>query len=88
MSEAELPVPTDEALRFVWNSVQSKRPFFLYLAHPMPHVPLAVSQRFGDVDRPEPQARTASCESVCKRLRIRIIGLVNNQRTLNVRNRR
>lgn len=43
---------TDEALRFVWHSVQAKRPFFLYLAHPMPHVPLAVSQRFGDIDRP------------------------------------
>lgn len=42
---------TDEALRFVWRSVQSTRPFFLYLAHPMPHVPLAVSEQFSDVDR-------------------------------------
>jgi arylsulfatase A-like enzyme len=35
---------TERALRFIDNS--KDRPFFLYLAHTMPHVPLAVSNRF------------------------------------------
>lgn len=34
---------TQEATRFIRDSVTAKRPFFLYLAHSMPHVPLAVS---------------------------------------------
>lgn len=35
---------TQEALRFIERN--SNRPFFLYLAHTMPHVPLACSARF------------------------------------------
>lgn len=31
---------------FIRRSVESGRPFFLYLAHSMPHVPLAVSDKF------------------------------------------
>ncbi|HUS90242.1 MAG TPA: sulfatase [Phycisphaerae bacterium] len=35
---------TDEAVRFL--RANSNRPFFLYLAHNMPHVPLGASERF------------------------------------------
>jgi arylsulfatase len=35
---------TDEAIRFI--KANRERPFFLYLAHNMPHVPLHVSDRF------------------------------------------
>lgn len=35
---------TEEAVRFITES--RDRPFFLYVAHSMPHVPLAVSSRF------------------------------------------
>lgn len=35
---------TDRAVSFIRNN--NKKPFFLYLAHPMPHVPLAVSDKF------------------------------------------
>ena len=35
---------TQEATRFIRDSAAAKRPFFLYLAHSMPHVPLAVSE--------------------------------------------
>jgi arylsulfatase len=35
---------TEKAVSFIREN--SKRPFFLYLAHPMPHVPLAVSDKF------------------------------------------
>ena len=35
---------TAQAIRFL--QAQSKRPFFLYLAHTMPHIPLAVSAKF------------------------------------------
>ena len=37
---------TDESIRFVEESVKEKKPFFIYLAHPMPHVPLYVSPEF------------------------------------------
>jgi len=37
---------TQEAVSFIRASAEAKRPFFLYLPHPMPHVPLAVSERF------------------------------------------
>jgi arylsulfatase A-like enzyme len=39
---------TDEALRFIHNCTRgtTTRPFFLYLAYTMPHVPLSVSPRF------------------------------------------
>ncbi len=37
---------TDESIKFVEESVQAKKPFFIYLAHPMPHVPLYVSPEF------------------------------------------
>lgn len=35
---------TEEAVRFIQEN--KKNPFFLYLAHSMPHVPLAVSEKF------------------------------------------
>lgn len=37
---------TEHALRFIRNN--RKRPFFLYLAHSMPHVPLGVSEKYRD----------------------------------------
>jgi len=37
---------TDEAIRFI--SENKKRPFFIYLAHSMPHVPLFASEDFKD----------------------------------------
>jgi arylsulfatase A-like enzyme len=37
---------TEEAIRFIHKN--RARPFFLYLAHPMPHVPLARSAEFAD----------------------------------------
>jgi arylsulfatase A-like enzyme len=35
---------TEEAVKFIQS--KSENPFFLYLAHSMPHVPLAVSEKF------------------------------------------
>lgn len=35
---------TEEAVSFIQKN--KKNPFFLYLAHPMPHVPLGVSEKF------------------------------------------
>jgi arylsulfatase A len=35
---------TDEAIRFIETS--GEEPFFLYLAHPMPHIPLHISEAF------------------------------------------
>ena len=35
---------TDEAIRFIETS--GEEPFFLYLAHPMPHIPLYVSEAY------------------------------------------
>ncbi len=40
---------TAEAIRFL--QAQGERPFFLYLAHTMPHVPLAVSAEFAGKSR-------------------------------------
>ena len=49
---------TNRAVKFIEKSASQKSPFFLYLAHPMPHVPLFVSDErkgnsgaglFGDV---------------------------------------
>jgi len=37
---------TERAVSFIQRN--KKNPFFLYLAHPMPHVPLAVSNKFKD----------------------------------------
>jgi arylsulfatase A-like enzyme len=37
---------TDESLQFIRDNAAEKKPFFLYLAHLMPHVPLAVAERF------------------------------------------
>jgi arylsulfatase A len=36
----------DESIRFIKESVNEKKPFFIYLANPMPHVPLFVSPEF------------------------------------------
>jgi len=49
---------TNRAVRFIEKEVTAERPFFVYIAHPMPHVPLFVSEEraglsgaglFGDV---------------------------------------
>jgi len=37
---------TRESVRFIHKSVKAKKPFFLYLAHSMPHVPLFRSPKF------------------------------------------
>ncbi|MBI3696506.1 MAG: sulfatase [Acidobacteria bacterium] len=37
---------TEEAIRFLRDSVRSGKPFFLYLPHTFPHVPLFASERF------------------------------------------
>jgi arylsulfatase A len=37
---------TEEANRFVTRKAKEKKPFFLYLAHSMPHYPLSASPRF------------------------------------------
>ncbi len=36
----------DESIRFIEESVKEGKPFFLYLANPMPHIPLFVSPEF------------------------------------------
>jgi len=36
----------DESIRFIEESVKQGKPFFLYLANPMPHTPLFVSPQF------------------------------------------
>jgi arylsulfatase A-like enzyme len=36
----------DESIRFIKESVKEKKPFFVYLANPMPHTPLFVSKDF------------------------------------------
>ena len=36
----------DESIKFIEESVKAKQPFFLYMANPMPHVPLHVSPEF------------------------------------------
>jgi arylsulfatase A-like enzyme len=42
---------TEEAVRFIQNSRTAHRPFFLYLAYTMPHVPLSVSPKFAGKSR-------------------------------------
>lgn len=37
---------TDESIQFIDESIENKKPFFLYLAHSMPHTPLYVSKDF------------------------------------------
>ncbi|MGY6647488.1 sulfatase family protein [Wenyingzhuangia sp. IMCC45574] len=37
---------TNEGIRFITNQTKAKKPFFLYLAHSMPHVPLYASKKF------------------------------------------
>lgn len=37
---------TTHSVDFIRRNAKAKRPFFLYLAHSMPHVPLAVSSKF------------------------------------------
>lgn len=44
---------TERALQFIENSVKSSRPFFLYLAHAMPHKPLAASEDFYTPQTPD-----------------------------------
>ena len=36
----------DEAVRFIEESAKERKPFFIYLANPMPHTPLFVSKAF------------------------------------------
>ncbi|UCC98242.1 MAG: sulfatase [Phycisphaerales bacterium] len=44
---------TERALDFIERSTRSKRPFFLYLPHAMPHKPLAASEDFYTPDTPD-----------------------------------
>ena len=44
---------TDRAIDFIERSAGAKRPFFLYLAHAMPHKPLAASEDFYTPDTPD-----------------------------------
>lgn len=37
---------TERAVEFISRNAKAQKPFFLYLAHAMPHVPLAVSDKF------------------------------------------
>lgn len=37
---------TEESLKFIREQAAQKKPFFLYLAHTFPHVPLAASDKF------------------------------------------
>ncbi|MCM8530279.1 MAG: sulfatase, partial [Lentisphaeraceae bacterium] len=37
---------TDEGIKFIDQSITAEKPFFLYLAHSMPHTPLFVSEGF------------------------------------------
>ena len=37
---------TDKAIEFVNNNAAGDEPFFLYLSHNMPHVPLGASEQF------------------------------------------
>lgn len=37
---------TDRAVNFINNNATAKKPFFLYMAHTFPHIPLAASDRF------------------------------------------
>ncbi|MEW4569599.1 sulfatase [Tautonia sp. JC769] len=40
---------TEQSVRFIRDHTEGDQPFFLYLAHSMPHVPLFRSQQFEDV---------------------------------------
>jgi uncharacterized sulfatase len=44
---------TQASIEFIRTSVQSARPFFLFLAHAMPHKPLAASEAFFTPDTPD-----------------------------------
>ena len=39
---------TNESVRFMNESIEANKPFFLFLSHSMPHVPLFTSSRFTD----------------------------------------
>ena len=41
---------TDKALEFIDESVQAEKPFFLYLPHSMPHIPIYVPDELRDAD--------------------------------------
>jgi arylsulfatase A-like enzyme len=45
---------TDEAISFIQKSNRINKPFFLYLAHSMPHVPLYLPRDIHDVDSKYP----------------------------------
>lgn len=45
---------TDEAISFIQKSKEAKKPFFLYLAHSMPHVPLYLPRATHNVDSKYP----------------------------------
>ena len=45
---------TDEALSFIRKSNEQSKPFFLYLAHSMPHVPLYLPDTLHDPKSPYP----------------------------------
>ena len=37
---------TEESMKFIENSVNDDKPFFLYLAHTMPHIPIFTTEEF------------------------------------------
>lgn len=39
---------TEESMKFIENSVKEDKPFFLYLAHTMPHIPIFTTEEFED----------------------------------------
>ena len=45
---------TDEAISFIQKSTKAKKPFFLYLAHSMPHVPLYLPRDIHNVNSKYP----------------------------------
>ena len=65
---------TEESLKFVREQVAKKRPFFLYLAHTFPHVPLDASEDFKGKSRRGLYGDTveeidASCGTIFKALK-------------------
>ncbi len=44
---------TERSIDFISRSVRENKPFFLYLAHAMPHKPLAASEEFWTLETPD-----------------------------------
>ena len=44
--ETLTPRYTERAVKFIEDSAKAKEPFFLYMPHTYPHIPLAASPKF------------------------------------------